>query len=403
MNNKEDVVIVSGVRTPFSKFGSVLRDMHSMDLGVIAIKACLERCGLKGGDLDELYYGMCIQSEAALNYNVIGRQALLKAGLPENLPSLTVDRACCSSLVCVQLGVKSIRLGEAVTCMAVGAENMSNTPVVLNGHRWGRGLAPVTMVDHLNPIQYHGFGILAADAGEVALEHGIPRQMQDQWALASQRKYQDAKSAGKFADEVVPVEVPQKKGPAKMFAEDDFPKADSTLEGLAKLKPVYGSPSVTAGNSPGLDAGASAVIVMKRARAEALGIKPLATILSMASMAKEPRKMAEVPGYAIQRALSRADLAVDQVDVFEINEAFAAMPLVSTKILAGDDKNQWTQIMDKTNPNGGAIAMGHPVGASGARILLTMMYELKRRGGGIGACGICGGLAQGDAAVIRVD
>src|SRR5512145_1549172 len=201
MNNKEDVVIVSGVRTPFSKFGSVLRDMHSMDLGVIAIKACLERCGLKGGDLDELYYGMCIQSEAALNYNVIGRQALLKAGLPENLPSLTVDRACCSSLVCVQLGVKSIRLDEAATCMAVGAENMSNTPVVLNGHRWGRGLAPVTMVDHLNPIQYNGFGILAADAGEVALEHGIPRQMQDQWALESQRKYQAAKIAGKFADE----------------------------------------------------------------------------------------------------------------------------------------------------------------------------------------------------------
>jgi len=403
MEKKEDVVIVSGVRTPFSKFGSALREMHSMDLGIIAIKACLERCGLKGGDLDELYYGMCIQSEAALNYNVIGRQALLKAGLPEDLLSLTVDRACCSSLVCVQLGARSIRLGDAAACMAVGAENMSNTPIVINGHRWGRGLAPVTMVDHLNPIQYHGFGILAADAGEVALEHGISRQMQDQWALGSQQKYQNAKNAGKFADEVVPVEVPQKKGPAKMFAEDDFPKADSTLEGLAKLKPVYGSPSVTAGNSPGLDAGASAVIIMKRDRAEALGIKPLATILSMASMAREPRRMAEVPGYAIQRALSGAGLPVDQVDVFEINEAFAAMPLVSTKIMAGEDKNRWSKIMDRTNPNGGAIAMGHPVGASGARILLTMMYELKRRGGGIGACGICGGLAQGDAAVIRVD
>jgi len=403
MDRKYDVVIFSGVRTPFSRFGSALRDIHSMDLGIVAIKACLERSGLRGSDLDELYYGMCIQSEAALNYNVIGRQALLKAGLPEDLLSLTVDRACCSSLVCVQLGSKSIRLGEAEICMAAGAENMSNTPVVLNGHRWGRGLTPVTMVDHLNPIQYNGFGILAKDAGEVALEHDITREMQDQWALNSQQKYQAAKKAGKFTDEVVPVEIPQTKGPAKMFTEDDFPRADSTMEGLAKLKPVYGSPTVTAGNAPGLDAGASAVIIMKRSRADEMGVKPLATILSMASMAREPRRMAEVPGYAIGLALSRAGLTMDSVDVFEINEAFAAMPLVSTKIMANGNKNNWTKIMDKTNPNGGAIAMGHPVGASGARILLTMMYELKRRGGGIGACGICGGLAQGDAAVIRVD
>ncbi|HUN54873.1 MAG TPA: thiolase family protein [Smithella sp.] len=403
MNKKDDVVIVSGVRTPFSKFGSALRDMHSMELGIIAIKACLERSGVKGGDLDELYYGMCIQSEAALNYNVIGRQALLKAGLPENLLSLTVDRACCSSLVSVQLGYKSIRLGDAEVCMAVGAENMSNTPVVLGGHRFGRGLSPLTMVDHLNPIQYNGFGILAKDAGEVAMEYGITREMQDEWALKSQQKYQAAKKAGRFDRELTPIEVPQKKGPAKIFVEDDFPRADTTIEGLSKLKPVYGSPTVTAGNAPGLDAGASAVIIMKRARAEALGIKPLATILSMASMAKEPRRMAEVPGYAIELALSRAGLKIDQADVFEINEAFAAMPLVSTKIMAGMDEERWTKIKEKTNPNGGAIAMGHPVGASGARILLTMMYELERRGGGIGACGICGGLAQGDAAVIRVD
>lgn len=403
MQNKDEIVIVGGVRTPFSRFGSVLREMHSMDLGIAVIKACLDRSGLKGGDLDELYYGMCIQSEAALNYNVIGRQALLKAGLPDSLKSLTVDRACCSSLVAVQLAYKSILLGDAETCMAVGAENMSNTPIVLNGQRWGRGLEPVTIVDHLNPIMYKGFGILAKDAGEIALEYGITREMQDQWALGSQQKYQAAKAAGKFADEVVPVEVPQRRGAPKLFAEDDFPKADTTIEGLAKLKPVYGSPTVTAGNAPGLDAGASAVIIMKRSKAEKMGIKPLATVLSMASMAKEPRRMAEVPGYAIQIALNKAGVAMDQVSVFEINEAFASMPLVSTKIMANLDENKWKEIMGKTNPNGGAIAIGHPVGASGARILLTMMYELRRRGGGIGACGICGGLAQGDAAVIRVD
>jgi len=403
MNKKDEVVIVSAVRTPFSRFGSVLREMHSMELGIVAIKECLKRSGLRGSDLNELYYGMCIQSEAALHYNVIGRQALLKAGLPEDLVSLTIDRACCSSLAAVQLGWKSIRLGDADICMAVGAENMSNTPVVVNGHRWGRGLNPLTMVDHLNPIQYHDFGILAADAGEVALEYGITREIQDQWALGSQQKYQAAKAAGKFADELAPVEISQKKGPPKIFDADDFPKADTTIESLSKLKPVYGSPTVTAGNAPGLDAGASAIIIMSRLKADAMGIKPLATILSLASVAKEPRRMAEVPGYAIKIALYRAGIDIDQVDIFEINEAFAAMPLVSTKIMANLDEAQWKKIMAKTNPNGGAIAIGHPVGASGARILLTMMYELRRRGGGIGACGICGGLAQGDAAVIRVD
>ncbi len=403
MNDKNEIVIVSGVRTPFSRFGSVLREMHSMELGIAAIKACLRCSGLNGSDLDELFYGMCIQSEAALNYNVIGRQALLKAGLPEELTSLTVDRACCSSLACVHLAFKSIRSGEAETCMAVGSENMSNTPVVVNGHRWGRGLTPVTIVDHLNPIKYNDFGILAKDAGEVALEHGVTREMQDRWALRSQQKYQSAKAAGKFADEIISIEVPQKKGPPKIFDMDDFPKPDTTMEGLEKLRTVYGSPTVTAGNSPGLDAGASAVIVMRRAKAEALGVKPLATILSMASLAKEPRRMAEVPGYAIELALSKAGVSLNQVNVLEINEAFAAMPLVSTKIMAGNDPSYWEDLMNLTNPNGGAIAMGHPVGASGARILMTMMYELRRRGGGIGACGICGGLAQGDAAVIRVD
>ncbi|MCX5995800.1 MAG: thiolase family protein [Chloroflexi bacterium] len=374
MTKKDDVVIVSGIRTPFSKWGSVLREMHSSELGAIAIKECLKRVGMKGSDIDELYYGMCIQSEAALLYNVIARQALLKAGLPTDLVSLTVDRACCSSLVCVQLGYRSILVGEAQTCMAVGAENMSNTPVVVNGHRWGLGLTPLTMVDHLNPIMYVGFNSLAKDAGEGAAGYGIGREMLDMWALGSQQKYQAAEKAGKFKDELVPVEVPQKRGPPIIFSKDDFPKPDTTLEGLTKLKTIYGSPSVTAGNSPGLDAGASAIIIMKRSKAEEMGIKPLATILSVSSVA-----------------------------VIEVNEAFAAMPLVSTKVLADGNEAKWQELMKKTNPNGGAIAIGHPVGASGARILMTMMYELRRRGGGLGACGICGGLAQGDAAVIRVD
>ena len=403
MTKHDDVVVVSGLRTPFSKFGSVLREVHSSELGAKVIKESLNRVGMKGSDIDELYYGMCIQSEAALLYNVLGRQALLKAGLPNDLVSLTVDRACCSSLVCIQLGYRSILLGEAQTCMAVGAENMSNTPVVVNGHRWGLGLTPLTMVDHLNPIMYVGYNSLAKDAGEGAASYGIGREMLDQWALGSQQKYQAAEKAGKFKDELIPIEVPQKRGPPVVFSKDDFPKPDTTLEGLAKLKPIYGSPSVTAGNSPGLDAGASAVIIMKRSKAEEMGIKPLATILSACSVAREPAKLSAVPGIAIQKALSKAKVSLDEISVIEVNEAFAAMPLVSTKILADGNEAKWQELMKKTNPNGGAIAIGHPVGASGARILMTMMYELRRRGGGLGACGICGGLAQGDAAVIRVD
>jgi acetyl-CoA C-acetyltransferase len=400
---KNDIVIVSAVRTPFSKFGGSLKKIHSSDLGVVVIKEALKRAGLKGSDIDEFYYGMCIQSEAALLYNVIARQALLKAGLPADVVSLTIDRACCSSLIAVQLGCKSMMAGDANICMVGGAENMSNTPVVLNGHRWGTGLKPMTMVDHLNPIMYVGFNSLALDAGNVALEHGIGRLIQDEWALRSQQNYQTAAKSNKFNDELTPVMVPQDKGEPVVFDKDDFPKPNTTIEGLSKLPTIYGSKTCTAGNSPGLDAGASMVIIMTRQKAEDMGVKPLATILATASVAREPERMAEVPAFAIQKALAKTKFSVDDMDVIEINEAFAAVPLVSTHILSGGNENKWKTIKDKTNINGGAIAIGHPVGASGARILMTAMYELRRRGGGMAACGICGGLAQGDAAIIKVE
>ncbi|HNY66726.1 MAG TPA: thiolase family protein [Deltaproteobacteria bacterium] len=403
MGNKDDVVIVSGVRTPFSKFGGVLREVHSTDLGVVVIRESLKRAGLKGEDLDELYYGMCDQAEAALYDNVNARQALLRAGLPNTLVSLTIDRACCSSLCAVALGRRAILLGEADATMAVGAENMSNTPLLMNGHRWGGGMKPLLVQDYLNPITYREYTPLGRDAGEIAIEYGISREEQDLWAYGSQQKWARADKEGKFADELVPVEIPQKKGDPKLFTRDEFPKPDTTLEALSKLKTIYGSPTVTAGNAPGLDAGATAVIVMRRSKAEALGVKPLATIVSMASGASEPRRMAELPGFVIEKALDRAGLSIDDMGLIEINEAFAAVTLVSTKILAGGDEGKWRALLEKTNVNGGAIAIGHPVGASGGRILMTMMYELRRRGGGYGVAGICGGLAQGDAVVIRVD
>ena len=405
MDNPNDLVIVSAVRTPFGRFGGMLKEMHSSTLGAVVCKEVLARANMKGNEIDEFYYGMCIQSEAALLYNVIGRQVLIHAGLSPDTVSLTIDRACCSSITAVHLGRKSILLGEANICMAVGAENMSNTPIVLNGHRWGTGLDKPVVVDHLNPIMYVGFKSIAMDAGEVALEHGISREMQDEWAYHSQMRYQAAKKQGKFAigEELTAVEIPQRKGEALIFEEDEFPKPNTTVEKLATLKTVYGSATVTAGNAPGLDAGASALIITSRSTALKNGLQPLGVILSVGSAAKAPHLMAEVPAYAIMQALERTNLTVNDLDLIEINEAFAAVPLVSTKLLAKGDPTQWDALKAKTNPNGGAIAIGHPVGASGARILMTAMYELRRKGGGVAAVGICGGLAQGDAVVIKVD
>ncbi|HOG09355.1 MAG TPA: thiolase family protein [Smithella sp.] len=403
MNNQNDVVIVSAVRTPFSKFGGALKEIHSTDLGVIVINESLKRAGMTGEDLDEVYYGMCDQAEAALYDNVNARQAILRAGLPSTLVSLTLDRACCSSLCAVQLGRRAILLNEADACMAVGAENMSNTPLLINGHRWGSGMKPLLVQDYLNPITYREYTPLGRDAGEIAIEHGISREEQDAWALGSHQKWDAADKAGLFYDELVSVELPAKKGTPVIFGKDELPRPDTTLEALARLKTIYGSPTVTAGNAPGLDAGATAVIIMRRSKAEKLGIRPLATIVAVASGAGEPRRMAELPAKVIAQALKRASLCIDDMSVIEINEAFAAVTLVSTKMLAGGDEAKWRELLKKTNPNGGAIAIGHPVGASGGRILMTMMYELKRRGGGYGICGICGGLAQGDAVVIRVD
>ena len=403
MYENREIVIVSGVRTPFSSFGGVLKKIHSTDLGAYVIKEALKRINVSGKIVDELYYGMCIQSEAALESNVNGRQALLKAGMPPELVSLTIDRACCSSMTGIQLGVRTILVGDGEVIMSVGAENMSNTPLVMNGHRWGTRLNLPFFKDHLNPIFYTGYNALAKDAGEVAIHHGIGRKEQDLWALRSQKKYQEAKQHGKFKDEIVAISVPQPKRDPIVFKEDEFPKPNTTLKGLTNLSTIYGSPTVTAGNSPGLDAGAAALLFMTRSKAAELGLNPLATILTVQSVAKIPRLMAEAPAFAIKKCLDKLGMTISDIDLLEFNEAFAAMPLVSTKILAENDKKRWNEIMEITNVNGGAITIGHPVGASGARIVMALMYELIRRGGGIGAAAICGGLAQADSIIIKVE
>jgi acetyl-CoA C-acetyltransferase len=402
---KNEVVVVSAVRTPFGKFGGTLKDIPSIELGAMVIREILQRVNIKGEEIEETYYGTAIPVEVGLESDVPARQATLKAGMPSDSISLTLDRACCSSLAAVRLGYRAIRSGEIEVALGVGSENMSRTPYVAPDIRWGKRLGPIQLWDGLFELGYKGFNPVSVDAGEVALEYGVTRENQDQWAYESQMRYAKAFSEGKFkvGEELMRIEIPQKKGPPIIFERDEFPRPDTTFEKLSKLPLVYGSPTVTAGNAPGLDTGASAILIMSEKKAKEKGLRPLAKIISMVATATTPRLIAAIPGFTIQKVLEKAKIGLKQVDLIEINEAFAAMPLVSTKILADGDPEKMKSLLEKTNVNGGAIAIGHPVGASGGRILMTLIYELRRRGGGIGVASICGGLAQGEGAVVQVE
>jgi acetyl-CoA C-acetyltransferase len=397
-------VIVAAVRTPFGRFGGALQDTQSIDLGAHVIRELLKRVKLPGKEVNCVYYGTCIDAEIALESNIPARQAMLRAGLPPETLSLTVDRACCSSLTAVHLGYRDILLKEAEVVIAMGAENMGRAPYLLPQLRMGQKRGDVMFHDPIfHGMSYKGFGAVAYDAGVVALKHGVTREEQDQWALRSQQRYAKALAEGKFKEEIVPFALPQKKGNPILFSQDEMPKPDTTLEKLAKLPTVFNSPTVTAGNAPGLDAGASAILLMSRKKAESLGLRPLARVIGGASVAREGSLIAEVPAAAIEKILEKTGKTLEEIDLIEINEAFAAMPLVSSKILAKGDPQKTEKIREKINVNGGAVAIGHPVGASGARILLTLMYELRRHGGGLGVAAICGGLAQGDSCMIEVE
>jgi acetyl-CoA C-acetyltransferase len=405
MESKNGIVMVSAVRTPFSKFDSAMADIPSIDLGVMVMKEVIERVGIKPEEVDDISYGSCIPAEVALETDVPARQATLLAGFPADNISVSLDRACCSSLTCLRLGVRAIKAGEAEIAMAVGSENMPRTPHLAPGLRKGTRIGHIKLIDCLFELGYtaKGFNPVAKDAGEVALEYGVTREMQDAWALGSQEKYAKAYAEGKFkiGEELMPVVIPQKKGEPIVIEKDESPRKTS-MEALAKLKPIYGSPTVTAGNAPPISAGASAILIMTKEKAKQKGLKPLATIVTVAASATAPREIAVIPAYTIQKALKQAGLTLDDMKLIEINEAFAVLPLVATKILANNDEKKWKELQAKTNVNGGAIAIGHPVGASAARITMTLAYELKRRGGGYGVAAICGGLAQGEAVIIKV-
>ena len=404
-NTKEDIVMVSAVRTPFGRFGGSLKDIDCYDLSAIAMREVLSRASINGSCIDEVFWGVGDTSCCKDPYTpVVARQALIKAGLPPEIPSCSLDKACVSAMSAVNYGCRTIRAGDGEVVLAGGATSFSTIPFLLRNMRFqGKKMGHTALEDPLVELGYKDFAPVAVDAGEVALAHGIGREEQDLWACGSHKKYGEAHALGKFKDEMMVLDLPQKKGEVRLLDIDEQYRAETTMEQLAKLKPIYGSPTCTAGNAPGLNDGAAALLIMKRKKAEDLKIKPLGTILGMVSIAAKPRLLAEGPAIAIGRLLSRAGMAIENVDLIEINEAFAAVTLTSAKMLAGDDDTKYQKLLNMLNVNGGAIAAGHPNTASGARIMMTLIYELRRRGGGTGVAAICGGLAQGDAALIRVD
>lgn len=399
-----DIVVVSAVRTPFGKFGGSLRDIDCYDLSAMVMKEALRRIDLDGSTVDEVYWGVGDTAVCKDVYTpVVARQALLKAGLPPETTSCSIDKACVSAMSAVQLGARAIRVGDIQVALCGGATTFSREPLILRDLRWqGHRLGEKRLEDPLYALGYKDYNPVAVDTGEVALEYGVTREDQDRWAVRSHELYGHAQASDKFKDEMMPVEVRD----AGVLEIDEQYRADARYEKLARLPTIYGSPTVTAGNAPGLNDGAAAMIITSRKRAGELHLPVLATIVSMANAALEPRYLATVPAYAIEKALEKANLSLDDMDLIEINEAFAAQPLVTTRVLAQryyhDDPEALKALREKTNVNGGAVAVGHANTASGARIMMTLIYELRRRGGGFGVATICGGLAQGDAAVVRV-
>jgi len=389
-------VIVGAARTPFGKFGGALKEVPAVELGAIAIREALQRAGVSGDQVDEVIMGMVVQAGAG---QVPSRQAARKAGLPWEVASETINKVCASGMRSVTMADQIIRAGDAEIIVAGGMESMSNAPYALPNARYGFRMGDSQVKDlmmhdgltcafHLVPMAVHG--------SNVAAEYEITREAQDRWALRSQLRASQAVANGLFDEEIVAVPIPQKKGDPVLVTRDEGPRPDTTLEGLAKLSPVYKKDgTITAGNAPGINDGAAAMVLMSADKANELGIKPLATVIGHAHVGAEAPYIATTPGMAINKLLQKTGVALQDVDLFEVNEAFAAVTLTSGKLVGWDE--------EKVNVNGGAIALGHPIGASGTRIVMSLIYELKRRGGGIGIAAICSGAAQGDAIMVKVE
>jgi len=387
-----DVFILSAARTPIGKFGGGLSTTPATELGAVAVRAAVERAGIEAGRIDEVIMGQVIQAGAG---QAPARQAALRAGLPDGVSATTINKVCGSGLKAVMMGAAAIRAGDAQVIVAGGMENMNLGPYLLpqarTGYRLGDGkIVDATVRDGLwcSTCDVH----MGNHAERVATKHGVSRQAQDEFALRSHERALAAQEAGRFDEEIVPVTVPGKKGDT-VVTSDEAPRADTTLEALAKLKPAFDpeSGSVTAGNAPGITDGAAALVI---AGVEALdGSTPLARITGYAQADLAPEWLFEAPIHGVRRLLEKLGASVDDFDLIEINEAFAAQVLADGNELGFD----W----DRVNVNGGAIALGHPIGASGARVLTTLLYELRRRGGGKGLATLC--LGGGGAVALAIE
>ena len=390
----EDIVIVSAVRTAVGKFGGSLAKVPATELGAIAIKAALERAKVAPDQVGEVIMGQVLCAGSGQNP---ARQALMKAGIAKETPALTINAVCGSGLKAVMLAAQAVATGDSEIVVAGGQENMSASPHVLPGSRDGQRMGDWKMVDTMivdglwDVYNKYHMGITAEN---VAKQEGISREQQDALALGSQQKAAAAQAAGKFKDEIVPVSIPQRKGDPIVFDQDEFINKKTNAEALAGLKPAFDKAgSVTAGNASGINDGAAAVVVMTAKKAASLGLKPLARIVSYATSGLDPATMGLGPVPATQKALKRAGWAVGDVDLFELNEAFAAQACAVNKLLGVDAK--------KVNVNGGAIAIGHPIGASGCRILVTLLHEMQRSGAKKGLAGLCIGGGMGVALAVE--
>lgn len=388
------VVICSAARSPIGSFGGSLASVSAADLGATVAAEAIKRANLKPEQIDEVILGNVLQ--AGLGQNV-ARQITLKAGIPVEVPAETLNIVCGSGLRSVGLAAQMIKAGDAQIVLAGGSESMSNAPYAIGGHRFGVKMGNDKMIDvMINDGLWDAFNNyhMGMTAENIAEQEGITREMQDELSYNSQMRAVAAIEAGKFKEEIVPIAIPQRKGDPKIFDTDEFPRAATTLEGLAKLKPAFKKDgSVTAGNASGINDGAAMLVVASEDKAKELGLPILAEIVSYASAGVDPSIMGMGVVPATELALKKAGMTIEDIDVAEANEAFASQAVAVTRNLG--------LTMDKTNVNGGAVALGHPIGASGARILTTLLYELKHSEKNVGLATLCIGGGMGTAMIVR--
>ena len=390
-----EVVIVGAARTPIGSFGGSLKSVPTRTLGAVAIKAAVERAGIKPEQVDEVIMGCVLQGGLGQN---VSRQMALDAGIPIEVPTMTINKVCGSGLRAVEMAAQIIKAGDADIVVAGGAENMSATGYAMPAARWGARMNNTQMVDMMvNDGLWEAFNNyhMGITAENIAEQWGLTREELDEFALASQQKAEAAIKAGKFKDEIVPVEIPQRKGDPIVFDTDEHPKFGSTIEKMAKLKPAFKRDGgvVTAANASGINDAGAALVVMSKEKADELGLTPMCTIKGYASAGVDPKIMGIGPVPSSQKAMEKAGVAIDQIDLIEANEAFAAQSVAVGKELGFD--------ASKLNVNGGAIALGHPIGASGARILISLIYEMQKRDSKLGLATLCIGGGMGTAVVVE--